>query len=137
MRQIRITLSLQINSMKIRIRGNSVRFRLTKTEIATFGKQGFIEEKTEFGENKAFYYSLQRKAGISGLEADFSGNRISLFVPEPIAREWTTTEAVGFENRMNTGGGQTLFLLIEKDFACIDHTTEDQSDHYPNPNKVC
>ena len=28
-------------------------------------------------------------------------------------------------------------LLIEKDFVCLDHTLEDQSDNYANPNKVC
>lgn len=28
-------------------------------------------------------------------------------------------------------------LLIEKDFVCIDNTTEDQSDNYPNPSLNC
>lgn len=34
--------------MKIRIKGNSIRYRLTKTEVETFSKVGFYEEKTEF-----------------------------------------------------------------------------------------
>jgi hypothetical protein len=33
--------------------------------------------------------------------------------------------------------GTLLTLLIEKDFACLDHVDEDQSDNYPNPNKTC
>jgi len=27
--------------------------------------------------------------------------------------------------------------LLEKDFVCLDHTTEDQSDNYENPNTTC
>jgi hypothetical protein len=26
---------------------------------------------------------------------------------------------------------------VEKDFVCLDHTDEDQSDNYPNPNRTC
>jgi hypothetical protein len=29
--------------------------------------------------------------------------------------------------------GKELFLLLEKDFVCLDETIEDQSDNYPNP----
>ncbi len=123
--------------MKIRIKGNSIRYRLTQTEIANFGKKGSLEEKTEFANGGAFYYSLQKKEGITSLEAFFSGNRISIFVPEEIAIKWTTTDVVGFDTKMNIGEGKELFLLIEKDFVCIDHTFEDQSDNYPNPNKAC
>ncbi len=123
--------------MKLRIRGNSIRLRLTRTEIANFGKGGFLEEKTDFGNGTLLRYRLQKKSGIETLEADFSDNRITVYVPESIAAEWTGTDTVGFENKWLTPGGHSLFLLIEKDFACLDHTTEDQSDNYPNPNKVC
>jgi hypothetical protein len=37
----------------------------------------------------------------------------------------------------NAQPAQELFLLIEKDFVCLDNTFEDQSDNYPNPNAVC
>jgi hypothetical protein len=123
--------------MKIRIKGNSIRYRLTKTEIENFGTAGWLEEKTEFVNNHSFYYRLERKAGIDKLQASFSGNRICIFVPENIAEEWTTTDIVGFDNKMNIGGDKELFLLIEKDFVCLDHTFEDQSDNFPNPNKAC
>ena len=123
--------------MKVRIKGNSIRYRLTQTEIANFGKIGVLEEMTEFVNNSSFYYRLEKKAGIENLEASFAGNRICIFVPEKMAAEWTTTDTVGFDHNMNIGKGKELFLLIEKDFVCIDHTFEDQSDNYPNPNKAC
>ena len=123
--------------MKVRIKGNSIRYRLTQTEIANFGKNAVLEEKTEFLNGPSFYYRLEMKAGIENIEAFFSGNRICIFVPEKIGREWTTTDVVGFDHKMNIGEGKELFLLIEKDFVCIDHSFEDQSDNYPNPNKAC
>ncbi len=123
--------------MKIRIKGNSIRYRLTKTEIDNFGKLGFLEERTEFLNGPSFYYRLEKKKGIENLEAGFSGNKICIFIPEKIAKEWTTTDIIGFDTKMKIGEGKELFLLVEKDFVCLDHTFEDQSDNYPNPNKVC
>ncbi len=123
--------------MKIRIKGNSIRYRLTKTEIANFGNDGFIEEKTAFPDGSSFSYRLERTTGIDNLEASYSGNRICIFVPEGIAGEWTTTDVVGFDHSVKMAEGKELFLLIEKDFVCLDHTFEDQSDNFPNPNKTC
>ena len=123
--------------MKIRIKGNSIRYRLSKTDIKNFGMNGFVEERTEFLNGPSFYYRLEKKAGIENLETSFSNNRINIFIPENIAKEWTTTDIVGFDNKINIGNGKELFLLIEKDFACLDHTMEDQSDNFLNPNKVC
>ena len=123
--------------MKLRIKGNSIRMRLTKTEISNFGEQGIIEEKTEFINGHFFSYSLQRKPGIEKLEATFLENKIILFVPETMAGQWTTTDIVGFKNNMDIGNGKQLFLLIEKDWVCLDNSFEDQSDNFANPNAVC
>jgi hypothetical protein len=123
--------------MKIRIKGNSIRYRLTKTEVDNFGKNGYLEERTEFPDSHSFNYRLERKNGIETLEANFSDNRICVYVPDKIADEWTTTNIVGYDYKMKMSEGKELFLLIEKDFVCLDHTLEDQSDNFPNPNKVC
>ena len=113
--------------MKIRIKGNSLRYRLTKTDIDIFTKEGYIEETVSFAA-QSLVYALQR-AAVDELLANFHNNKIILFVPEKMAEEWRTTERVGFEN--NTG---PLYLLIEKDFKCLDNIAEDQSDNFPTPN---
>ena len=123
--------------MKIRIKDNSVRYRLTRTDIRNLGLAGFVEAHTEFPGGAVFNYRLERKAGIKVMEAEYAENRISIFLPETIVKEWTESEMVGFDHRLSLGNGNELYLLVEKDFACLDHTTEDQSDNYPNPNKVC
>ena len=118
--------------MKIRIKGNSVRFRLTRPEVDKFANEGYIEERTEFG-NSTLIYALQRFADVDKLSAKFDNNKITLIMPSSIADEWTRTEKVGYDAHMNTGGEQMLYLLLEKDFKCLDETNEDQSDNYENP----
>jgi hypothetical protein len=122
--------------MKIRIKGNSIRIRLTQIEVKNFADNGFIEEATEFIDNKLFY-ALAVTTNVSELSAQMIGNKITLLVPENIAQNWIKTDLVGFENKFDLGNNKKLFLLVEKDFVCLDNTFEDQSDMFPNPNAVC
>jgi hypothetical protein len=122
--------------MKIRIKGNSIRIRLTQTEVNNFGKEGYLEEATEFLENK-LVYAIQSTNEVSELTANLLNNKITLMVPHAIANNWVNSELVGFQNNFKFGNNQELFLLIEKDFVCLDNTFEDQSDMFPNPNAVC
>ncbi len=112
--------------MKIRIKGQSLRYRLTKSDVASFVQEGYLEEQTKFGD-QVLIYALRRNTG-SGLSAKFTGNKITLFMPVGLADEWYTTDTVGFEADHNG-----LYLLVEKDFKCLDNVAEDQSDNYPNP----
>lgn len=118
--------------MKIRIKGGSVRFRLTKTEVETFCKEGHYSEQTNFNFT-TFNYKLQVKEGIEGLEAEFQNNTITLFLSKKKADKWMDETRVGYENHMTLKNGEKLHLLLEKDFICLDETIEDQSDNYPNP----
>lgn len=116
--------------MKIRIKDNTVRFRLTQSEVAKLGEDGIISSFTEFVD-RPFIYAIERTEEAE-LSAAFIENRMVLKMPETMINEWISTDRVGFE-------GQTgkIKLLIEKDFVCIDNTLEDQSDNYPNPNLKC
>jgi hypothetical protein len=118
--------------MKIRIKGNSLRYRLTRPEVDRFVSTGYVCEKVNFG-NSAFYYSL-KKTSADQLSASFKDNEITLFFPASFVDKWTDTEQTGFDHNMEIIGSETpLYLLIEKDFTCLDKTSEDQSDNYPNP----
>ena len=125
--------------MKIRIKGNFVRYRLTQTEVMTLGETGYLAEETRFGPeaSQTFVYAIEAKNGIESLQAAFDGGRITLFIPADAAKIWHIEDRVGFRNEVQVAPGVTLGLLLEKDFACIDDTNEDQSDNYPNPKAVC
>lgn len=120
--------------MKIRIHRNSVRFRLSKTEVGRLENEGYLEETTDFGPAQ-LYYAVQKSA-VHELQARFEHNKIILEVPEKLLAGWAANTTVGFEGNMPLGDGSSLFMLIEKDFKCLDNVNEDQSDNYDNP-KSC
>ena len=121
--------------MKIRIKGNSIRIRLTKTEVATFCKDGIIKEETEFDES-VFTYMLRRTENQTGLLAYFENNTIRIDVPSSFTQDWYTNDIVGTRNVQTLKNGSSLLLLLEKDFVCMDESIEDQSDNYPNPKAL-
>ena len=116
--------------MKIRIKGNSIRYRLSKTDVEQFIKTGGLEETVDFGAQKLVY--ALKKHCESALSASFEQNTITLYMPEHMAAEWETPDKVGFNGIHNK-----LSILIEKDFQCLDNVAEDQTDNYPNPALVC
>lgn len=122
--------------MKIRIKGNSLRLRLTKTEVANFKSNGEIAEET-YVLGGVFHYKLVRDENASELNATWTGSGFQVSVPLSLANQWTDSDEVGFQHIQILPDGTELFLLVEKDFVCLDNTFEDQSDNYPNPNAVC
>lgn len=119
--------------MKIRIKGNSIRYRLTKSEVAAFCNKGYFEDTIDFGAKK-LTYALQAKEGIDALDAEFHNTKITLFLDITKSKNWYESNEVGFSHTVTKENGTALFILLEKDFICMDETIEDQSDNYPNPN---
>ncbi len=122
--------------MKLRIKGNSIRIRLTKTEVSTLANSGYLQEQTTFPTNK-FEYRLQADDAATELSAILDNNTITLLVPKTFVKDWPNNAVVGMDTKMHLTATESLYLLIEKDFVCLDETHEDQSDHYENPNKTC
>ena len=121
--------------MKLRIKGNSLRFRLTKTEVNKLSETGYLQEQTNFYNNQ-FIYAMQR-TDAAVLSATFEHNKITMFVPDSFTKDWPVNNVVGLDIKMPLANNESLYLLIEKDFICLDDTHEDQSDNYENPNKTC
>jgi hypothetical protein len=112
--------------MKIRIKSNTLRYRLTRTDISALAQEGYLEEQINFAGNPLIY-SVQLTDGHI-LTSSYIDHKITLSMPHKMIEELTDTDRVGFDNQ---DGG--LHLLIEKDFTCLDNVDEDQSDNYPNP----
>ena len=95
--------------MKIRIKGNALRYRLTQSEVTELYEKGSLEECTEFA-NSTLVYSIESVNG-DRLLSDFMNNKISLYMPKAMIDELYNTERVGFEDKSGT-----VRLLVEKDF---------------------
>jgi len=123
--------------MKLRIKGNSIRLRLLKSEVEQFAADGRISDETSFGAN-ALRYTLAMSMDAESISGAFENNEIAVFIPEQAAREWASNDKVGFEIEQPTGANGSLTIIIEKDFVCIDRPDDpDREDAYPNPNLVC
>jgi hypothetical protein len=118
--------------MKIRIKGNTIRLRLGQSEVAWLADNGVLEETTQFADN-SFIYKLVRSSEHDKIFADFINGTVSVYLPEKICNEFTSTQQIGCEGEMEISGNKILYILVEKDFKCLDNTFEDQSDNYPNP----
>lgn len=118
--------------MKIRIKGNSVRFRLTQTEVKTLCERNMVREKTQFNEAH-FVYAVKVSDQHESIQASFFDQGILLFVPKGTLADWYTNDQVGFYHTQILDNGQKLELTLEKDFVCLDDRAEDESDNYPNP----
>ena len=73
------------------------------------------------------------------MTAELSPAGITLLVPAEQLHKWANSASqVGISNKIDIGNNQTLALLLEKDFKCIDAPVEeDQDDYFENPDKVC
>lgn len=113
--------------MKLRIRGNSLRLRLSQKEVTQLAEEGRVEDAIAFGPTKLVYaLALGDQMG-----ATFDGARIVVTLATKDGREWATSEGqVGIER-----DDGTLRILVEKDFACLKpREGEDDEDAYPNPS---
>ena len=122
--------------MKIRIKGNSIRLRLTKSEIEKLGSLGKVQESTCFNSDY-LHYELILNENIKEITANFAANTICVAIPKQNVNTLCNTDIVGCENHMQLANGEQLHILVEKDFKCIDKTDEDQSDNYEHPTQIC
>jgi hypothetical protein len=119
--------------MKLRIKGDSLRYRLTQTDLKTFSESGSIEEAIHFGA-RVLTYSLT-STDKERLFVTFNEDTITLYFPRQWIREWVGTDRVGYDNRADPLG-KNIYLLVEKDFTCLENVEEDQRDQFPNPLKT-
>jgi hypothetical protein len=123
--------------MKLRIKGNSIRLRLLKSEVEKFAADGLISDATSFGPN-SLRYTLAMSKDAEAIIGKLDGSEITVFIPEQAARDWTTNDNVGFETEQALGPTESLTIIVEKDFVCVDRLNDpDREDAYPNPNVTC
>ncbi len=119
--------------MKLRIRDNSIRLRLTKSEIQSLQDVGRVAAKTDFPAGDAFEYILRLDERCESSTATLSARSIEIVLPDIAARDWAASDEVSFRGEQAVEGGD-LTLLVEKDFACLSpRDDEEESDMFEHP----
>jgi hypothetical protein len=123
--------------MKLRIRGNSIRLRLSQGEVDRFARDGKVEESVKFAPAaRSFTYAIESDDRRESVVAEYADDRLCVYVPGRLAKDWVESEQVGFGSPEGAVGPR---IMVEKDFACLTpRAGEDESDMYPHPqNAVC
>jgi hypothetical protein len=124
--------------MKIRIQGNSIRLRLMQEEVATLSEMGSVEDRLVFGADPATQHLVYRleAGGTPSMTTFFKEGCVTVRLPDSDARAWISNDVVGFESEVVTDGDESIHVLVEKDFKCIDKRSGEE-DCFPNPSVSC
>lgn len=124
--------------MKLRIQGNSLRLRISKSELAKFVETGHLQETVYFGpeQGSELTYTLARDGHRPSLGVEASAGKVKVVLPAEVARTWADSEQIGINGDVDLGARGKLSILVEKDFACIDRSAEENADTFPNPLAV-
>jgi len=115
--------------MKLRIQGNSLRYRLTRPEVVRLHEDGIIEETAHFGIGRNLTYRIRKGASATGIHAELVDGTITVDAPAGIVDNWATSDEVGIAARDGA-----LRIAIEKDFRCLTRRAEeDEAGAYPHP----
>jgi hypothetical protein len=122
--------------MKLRIKGNTLRVRVSRSEVARLLAGDCLEETIHFSPAPVakFTYALQQEQSLSRPAVQYTENRVAILLPAEEAKTWGTSDQVGIAENISLGNLGSLGILIEKDFACLDRSDEENQDTYPNPN---
>lgn len=119
--------------MKIRIKGDTIRLRLSQSEVATIGQSGTVSEITHFGTGALTYRLMCHDQG-DDIISSCVDHVITISISKKLAAIWATSDMVG----MDTSRENVPYILIEKDFQCLTvREGEDETDLYQNPNTTC
>ena len=99
--------------MKLRIRGNSLRLRLTQSEVKRLADSGQVASTIQFGSlpGDSLAYSIVA-AQVDHVYAIFSGGRLEVQVAEERIKAWANSDDVGIDENINNGAEGGLRVLI-------------------------
>ncbi|MBV6427209.1 MAG: hypothetical protein KIPDCIKN_01724 [Haliscomenobacter sp.] len=108
--------------MKFRCIHNSIRLRVRKSDLDILREEGKVGDSVGFGGPQSFGFFLET-GEFPTIQAVFEGGQIIVRVPKAQSEAWIQSEEVSLEQFQPLDNGETLQVLIEKDFPCR-HTTE-------------
>lgn len=122
--------------MKLRIKGNSLRLRVSRSELAHFMGGGRIEETIHFtaSPEAKLTYALDSTVQTEPLRLEYQSQKVTVILSKDQARIWGSEGEVGVYSAVDLGDDGSLEVVIEKDFACLDRGDEENIDTFTNPH---
>ena len=120
--------------MKLRVLDNSIRLRLTQSEVETVSAEGLVRGRVRFAGSNTFDYILESSPATVRPEAQISNNVLTGRVPKMDVAQWAHPDRISNEAEQVLEDRERLTSLVEKDFhGLTPRDGEDDSDMYPHP----
>ena len=122
--------------MKLRIKGDSLRLRVSRSELDRFLRGERIEDTIHFSSEPEakLTYSLENAVYGASTGVRYSIGHVTVLLSKDHARTWSDNNQVGIYTSVGIGSENSLELVIEKDYACLDRSDEDNTDTFENPH---
>lgn len=118
--------------MKLRVRDNSIRIRLTRSEVLSLAEGNVIEQVTPFSRTNRLVSRIVPVAG-STVTMTFQGERIELHLSAEWIHQWANSEVIGTTIKQPIDETHFLIIIVEKDFQCLHPDHKQENDAYPHP----
>ena len=121
--------------MKVRMKGNSLRLRIPRSELKKLVQDGRIEESIWLGpeENARQTWAIEHSSSVNAASIRFAPPEIAVCFPSDQIVSWAGGDEVGIYASLDLGPHGSLELTVEKDFACLHGSVEENQDTFPNP----
>jgi HSP20 family molecular chaperone IbpA len=113
--------------MKLRFHANTLRLRLSQSDVARLAETGRVEEQVTFAPGQTLAYVME-SVEADDIGASFEDGKIRVTLPRAAAKRWMEGRETGIES-----SGGPLHVLIEKDFQCLHPDSDKDGDAFPNP----
>jgi hypothetical protein len=128
--------------MKLRIRGQSLRLRLSQPDVTALAAAGRLEEAVVFGPapGQQLGYVIESDPAAAAIGLQYAPGKLTIVLPSDMARVWMASEETTLEARQPVEGAKDLKLILEKDFACRQtRDAAEDAGSFPNPlpDHVC
>ena len=114
--------------MKLRIQGDSLRLRLTQSEVASLHSGGRVDCAVRFPAGRALGYSVRSSPDATAISVSYLGDSICVLLPHGAVAAWAESNEVTIE-----GADAGVRILVEKDFQCLHQSTDATPGAFPNP----
>ena len=115
--------------MKLRCTPNSIRLRVRKSDLDMLQSQGEILVPLNFPGGVQLHYAL-KTGQVKHPQAEYTNHQITITLPLESTQAWMSSEQVSIEYQQPFAEGQSLHLLIEKDFPCRHTEEQDAGDFW-------
>ena len=78
--------------VKLRIQDNSLRFRLTQTEVIRLKENGRVDAEVRFSADRALCYFVASTQSLEDIAVEYTADCVRVFLPSPWVLAWADSD---------------------------------------------